>query len=122
MSDVPFRTRDGRDVVLRFDDDEQVTVHSPTGAQIGYLVHREVDQEHYGSGTVYVTHIDMDAEWRRQGVMSEVIRLLAEEYQYTVFARANDGIEREDGSRLTGNGPAFFDAMEKASLVGRLPY
>lgn len=119
MNDIPYSTGDGRTAVIRFDDDEQITIHDPDGRQIGYVTHREVDQDHHGSSVVYVTHVDIDPLWRRQGIMREAVRILAEEYGYSVLARQNDGIPREDGSHLVGDGPAFFDALEKAKIISR---
>lgn len=39
------------------------------------------------------------------------------DYGYSVFARNNDGIQRDDGSHLTEDAPAFIEAMIKKGLV-----
>lgn len=107
------------DVTLEFDLDEQVTILSPAGKKVGELIHREVDEDEPMARLI--THIFLEGDGGRYqgaGVMQRALVEL-QLYGYRMLCRPDDGIFREDGSRLTQDAPGFFARMEAKNLVGR---
>lgn len=56
--------------------------------------------------------------YKNQGAGTEVLKFFrAETGCNSIYARHNDGIERDDGSHLTDDAPIFVEAMIKKSLI-----
>lgn len=107
------------DVSIEFDMDEQVTIRSPAGVEVGELLHRALDDDR---PTVrLITHIYLEGEggrYRKAGVMQRALIEL-QAYGYHMLCRPHDGIRQFDESHLTQDAPAFFERMEAKGLVGR---
>lgn len=119
MSETFIHPTPHGDVTLEFDDDEQVTILSPTGMKVGELTHREVDEDQ--PLVRLITHIFLEGDggrYQSAGVMERALVEL-QAYGYRMLCRPHDGICRDDGSHLTQDAPGFFAHMESKKLVGR---
>jgi len=54
---------------------------------------------------------------KRRGIGRESIKFHKEYFQLPIIATAHDGIKRDDGSHLVGDGLPFVIAMQKAGLI-----
>lgn len=55
--------------------------------------------------------------WTRQGIGSEIVRLVRDVSDMVVIASENDGHQRSDGSHLTGDAPGFVARMKEKGLI-----
>jgi hypothetical protein len=122
VNDLTFVTKDLRKVQIVFDWDDQVTIRSASGAKIGHLEHRQLDDDAPSEvrliQNMYLEGADEGGSYKQQGVMSFVFATLVDK-GYRLLARHHDGMKREDGSELTQDAPGFMDRMEAKGLVGR---
>ena len=123
-----FQTKDGRTVVIEIDEsDYTATVQTPTGAKIGAFEFSQVSTGHrqtkYGPDDNYellLTNAFLDDEggsYLRQGIGRRILEMVSEESDMEIFAHRHDGIQRDDGSHLTGDAPAFVERMVKDGLI-----
>lgn len=100
-------------------DDAKCTIKDAAGSKIGNIDFNwieEVDGSLYllltnayieGAGGIYQGH----------GVGTKCVELVGENYDVAIVARAHDGIERSDGSHLTGNAPSWVAGMHEKGLL-----
>ncbi len=123
--EIKITTPDGRLVIVGMDDAaEEVTARTSTGEKIGGISFTFYQDDYgHGQGQEYylITGLDLEGPngsraYLRQGVGRQCIELLAS-YGIAVVARRPDGQQYDDGSHLTGDGPAFIEQMVKEGLV-----
>lgn len=64
-------------------------------------------------------HLEEEQGYTHCGIGSAIVEWVAKAYGYPLVVREHDGIRRDDGSHLTGNAPAFADAMVERKLMYR---
>lgn len=112
-----FTDKRGRSIQINFDEDNLTCVATHNSVLLGTFRFDEADPD-ADSSLLLLTHCHIEEVdgYKRCGIGEQMIRLPVE-YGYSVFARNNDGIQRDDGSHLTEDAPAFIDAMIKKGLV-----
>jgi len=58
-------------------------------------------------------HLENIDGFLRAGIGSKIIEVAKSEFGMPILFRDNDGVQRDDGSHLTGDGAAFASAMQK---------
>jgi len=112
-----FQDRYGRDIVLWFDESSLVCSAHFGDYLIGSLDFREVDDDDSLCLLLVWAHLEEIDGFKHCGIGTALIQMVAD-YGYRVFCRRNDGnTGREDGSHLTGDAPAFVEALNQKGLI-----
>lgn len=118
-----FETKTMGSVYIQ-DEGDELKVYTKSGAVIGNVSYdlREGADPRGGDDVYLITNIFLDGpaqdrEYVGQGIGRECMRILSQDYGYTVVASRDDGIRRDDGSHLTGDAPGFFQKMVSEGLV-----
>lgn len=114
-----FVCRDGRVVSILIDEDTYEAVATVEGGErIGALAFSLIkDPSGYSLKLVHAFLEGMGGGYRRQGIGREMLRRMIEMTGMAIFAAVNDGQVQEDGSHLTGDGPAFVAKMRSEGLI-----
>jgi GNAT superfamily N-acetyltransferase len=118
VSPTSFQLNDNRVVELEWDDDEMIVwAMSPQRTEIGRFTfsHIEGASEYTADDYYLVTNMQLDHDYRRNGIGREIIRQVGE--IYPVVFSPNDGNTRSDGSHLVEDGPQFATMMVAAGLA-----
>ena len=115
---MKFQDAKGRQIEIQLADDYSEVVGWHNGSRIGAIsfCHDWGDEpgvpEH-----LYITHLDLSATYCHAGIGSQMLEFVRDETGLPILAADNDGIQRGDGSHLTGDGPGFVAAMRRRGLV-----
>ena len=117
MEEVMFTTSKGRSYLILIDDfGEEITVthhDEPVGSiSLRFIEGADLRQP----DSYHITHLALDG-CRRQGVGRRCLQLHIEIFQSPITANKDDGMRRNDGSHLTGDGPAFIAKMLSEGIV-----
>ncbi len=109
-----YELPNGRVITIRINDDSEIS-YLENGLEIGnyddfVFIEDEFDPYKYLLARMYVPI-------KGQGLGRATIEFFTEYFDAKVWARNNDGIEREDGSRLTEDAPGFVDKMIEEGLL-----
>lgn len=111
-----FKCKNGETVRIVIADNGYVAhVFSADNLDIGKLEFVE-----YDDNVLHLVwaHLEGDeGRFVRQGIGRECLRLMSETYGMPIVVNRDDGIRRDDGSHLTGDAPAFVEAMRREGLV-----
>jgi hypothetical protein len=109
----------GEVVEIRFEDDS-VAVYAG-GEEVGRLSFRQIEEP---EDTYYhMTHAFIEGgggAYKRQGIGTEAIRLFLECTGGPITFSDDDGIQRDDGSHLTGDAPGFVASIKAKLARGEL--
>jgi hypothetical protein len=61
----------------------------------------------------------LDGQYLHQGIGRQILKLVWERYRMPIIAEDDDGIQKDDGSHLTGDAPAFIARMREEGLIER---
>jgi len=111
----------GEVIELRFEDDS-VAVYAQEN-EVGRLSFRayEVPVGYYEETYYHLTHAFIEGgggKYKHQGIGTEAFRLFRECTGAKVTFSEDDGIQKEDGSHLTGDAPGFVASL-KAKMARR---
>lgn len=117
-----FTAKNGEKVEIHIDEDEyKVSVTTTAGQQVGELSFRYIEDEAApGGGYLKLIHAfleDMGKNYIGQNIGTECVKLMAQATDLSICVSPDDGIEREDGSRLTGSGAAFAAKLKRERLI-----
>lgn len=115
-----FITKTGSTVFIEVDETgHEVTVEDDAGCTVGAMQFRaitvpispyeEIEQWH-------LCHMDMGAR-RGEGIGRRCLELIKEQVGVAITASEDDGIQKDDGSHLVGDGPGFVDKMREERLI-----
>lgn len=113
-----FVAKDGQSYEITLDDcGEEISV-SLNGKRLGQITlsRKEDGDERSGHEWFHITHLELD-NCRGIGIGTRCLEFHRDVFQAAITAGRDDGHVSEDGSHLTGAGPAFIDAMRKKGLV-----
>lgn len=122
MATYQFGLKDGiRSVRIVVDDltDYETTVYdATTGEEVGSFEFRLIEGDMDDMLLLTNMHLEKKGTaYQAKGIGERIIELVREESGLEIYARRNDGINRDDGSQLTGNGPAFVAKMVGKGLL-----
>lgn len=115
---IDFVAKDGQSYQITLDDfGEEISV-SFNGKKLGQITLslRDDGDERGGYEWFHITHLELD-NCRGIGIGTRCLEFHRDVFQAAITAGRDDGQKPEDGSFLTGDGPAFIDAMRKKGLV-----
>lgn len=109
-----YRISGNRLITIKISDDSEIT-YWENDLQIGndedfVFIEDEFDYSKYLLARMYVPI-------KGEGLGRATIEFFKEYFDVAVWARTFDGIEREDGSHLTEDAPAFVDKMIMEGLL-----
>lgn len=109
-----YKLPNGKNITIRINDYTEIS-YVENGIEIGndedfVFIEDEFDSSKYLLARMYVPI-------KGQGLGRATIEFFTEYFDATVWARNNDGIEREDGSHLTEDAPSFVDKMIEEGLL-----
>jgi len=113
----------GEIVELRFEGDS-VAVYV-NNSEVGRLSFRayEVPANNHEETYYHMTHAFIEGDggkYKYQGIGTEAFRLFRECTGAKVTFSENDGIQKEDGSHLTGDAPAFVEKLKRMIKYGEI--
>jgi hypothetical protein len=113
-----FRTKQGTEVLIDVSDYCNVIVSDVDGQEIGRMQFRSIEYEHkyYTKEFLHLCHMDFGA-YKRQGIGRRCLELVVIHSGLQITASEDDGIPKDDGSHLIGDGPAFVAKMQQAGLI-----
>jgi hypothetical protein len=122
--EINYDCKNGRCVAIAIDDDTYaVTAYNADRKKIGSLEFAEIEYETGPCLKLVWGYLDeLGDEYKRQGIGRQCIKLVKERYGLPIVAEDNDGIEKSDGSHLTGDAPAFIAQMRCEGLITPLQY
>jgi hypothetical protein len=117
MPSMTFTDKLNRVIDIKFDEDQLTCEAHDHGSLIGTFCFIEANPDE-DSCLLLLTHCHLEeiAGYTGCGIGEKMLRLPID-FGYSIFARQNDGITREDGSHLTEDAPAFISAMFGKGLV-----
>jgi hypothetical protein len=111
-----YRTRTGEIVVIKINEDgTEIDVSDERGQGIGSIELSEEDGD-----CLLIVYAGMDKQgdrFKHLGIASEALRFLKAHYGVSICARDNDGIQRDDGSHLTGFAVGLIAKMREEGVV-----
>lgn len=111
-----FRCKNGETVHIEIKDDGTAArVFTPGGREIGGLEFEEYDDN--SLVLVWANLENTDKRYVRQGIGRKCVQMLADYNKIPLLARFPDGQRREEGGHLTGDAPAFVQAMIREGLI-----
>jgi hypothetical protein len=115
MMEFTFTANDENDYTISFDDDgNEINVYNADQklGSISLDLRDEGDHwEHY-----HITHLALDG-CKRLGIGQRCLELHKKIFGTPLTAGRSNAGQQEDGSHLTGDGPAFIANMRKKGLV-----
>ena len=120
MEEATYRCKDGRVVRIYVDDEMEflTTVRDSDGREIGRFEFRWIDNLYCDYLKLCWAHLDLvDSSYRFQGIGRECLRQVKEFSGFAIVAEDHDGIQRDDGSHLTGDAPGFVERMRAEHLI-----
>lgn len=113
MCKKEFTTKNGELVTIKINDDgTQISVWSGD-RQLGTIDLNCFDDPDY---YFYITHLALD-HCKGLGIGRACLEFHKAIFSSPIWAAADDGIQRDDGSHLTGDGPGFIAKMVAEGLV-----
>ena len=120
MEESDFRCKDGRAVRIQVDDENYftTTVRDSDGREIGRIEFRWIDDLNCNYLKLCWAYLDLvDSSYRFQGIGRECLKQVRELSGLAIVAAENDGMQRDDGSHLTGDAPGFVARMQAEGLI-----
>lgn len=115
---MKFQDAKGRQIEIQLADDYSEVVGLHNGSRIGAISFRHDWGDEPGIPEhLYITHLDISAPYCYAGIGSQMLEFVKSQTGLPIVAADNDGIERGDGSYLTGDGPRFVAAMRRRGLL-----
>jgi len=110
-----FSCKDGRAVRISIDDSSlTIRIFDEHGSDVGKLMFNEVD----GVALKLIwAFLDKQTQYTQQGIGRRCLQIMKERYGLPIIAEDNDGIERSDGSHLTGDAPGFVAQMRREGVI-----
>ncbi|WP_189410902.1 hypothetical protein [Neogemmobacter tilapiae] len=115
----PYTCKNGEVVQIAIDEDDsyEAKVFGPNGEKIGGMVfHLYEDYDTYLKLTWMYLDVN-NPRWKRQGIGREILLRVKAASDLPITASSNDGQRRDDGSHLTGDGPAFVAKMRQDGII-----
>lgn len=114
-----YELEDGVVIVIKIVDcfDEvTIKVTTDTEEDIGQieLIMREDE------GDYYITWMYLDKsgnKFTQRGIGRQALLFFKDHYDVLISAAENDGMERDDGSHLTGDGPGFVEKLRLEGII-----
>ncbi|MDP9892606.1 hypothetical protein J2W32_000949 [Variovorax boronicumulans] len=125
--DMRITLSTGKVLILRYQDTmtRVLVVDEETGEQRGNFDFRVREEELGNRETAEVARLvhAFNEQYTRQGIGTEAVKWFL--FQHCISPSAlelpeHDGHRREDGSHLTGLGPAFIASLERKRAAGLL--
>lgn len=110
-----FTAKDDNDYTILIDDEgNEISVYR-TGQKLGSisldLRGEDDDWDYY-----HITHLALDG-CKRLGIGQHCLELHKEIFDAPITAGRSNAGQQDDGSHLTGDGPAFIAVMRKKGIV-----
>ena len=117
MDKTEFSAKDGKVYEIQIDDfGEEIIVYHGEERMGSITLHRFDSDPPEQDEWFHIMNLSLD-KCQRLGIGEAALRFHIEMHGSIITATANDGIKRDDGSHLTGAGPAFVAAMQKKGIV-----
>lgn len=117
MSGIKFQARNGQTYTIVIDESGEEISVALAGARVGEISLRYVEDDDFPQSDHYhITHLALD-RCRRQGLGRRCLQLHREVFNSPISAGTNNGSINDDGSHLTGDGPAFIETMRQEGLI-----
>lgn len=106
-------------------EDECVLVYFE-GVKIGefhFNCYEQPVSPHMDETIARLTHAFLEGEngrFKGQGIGTEAVRFFVQCTDYRLELPENDGIRKDDGSHLVGDGPGFVESLRKKLRAGLL--
>jgi hypothetical protein len=112
-----FKAKDDNEYEISFDDDgNEIDVYR-AGKKLGSISldfrDDDDDREHY-----HITHLALDG-CKKLGIGEQCLKLHKEIFNTPLTAGRSNAGQQDDGSHLTGDGPAFIASMREKGIVAR---
>jgi hypothetical protein len=114
-----IQNKNGRTVVIKLlDSGETIRAERPDGQEIGRIELLYIEDDIGGYYYIKWMYFDLlDASYTRQGIGRAALFFHKETFDLPLVVADDDGHQRDDGSHLTGDAPAFVARMLKEGLV-----
>lgn len=112
----PFQTKHRGIVFIETDEMSMTsTVRTAGGDKIG-SIEFDLRDDHQVLYLMWA-HLEDLPGYTRIGIGRECVRRMSDIFSLPVSAADNDGMRRDDGSHLTGDAPAFVEALKREGLI-----
>jgi hypothetical protein len=114
----------GEILQLRFDADcVSIYYANEEIGRLTFMLHDEPVSPGEDQTVARLTHAFLEGaggRYKRQGVGTEAVRFFLECTGYILELPKNDGVQKEDGSHLVGDRPAFVASLEVTRALDKL--
>ncbi len=113
-----FNDKKGRTIELRMINQDIEAFYQ--GQRIGGFVFNEIEEEYGFYQMVINMHLEDLPGFKHCGIGGAIVRWAEEYWGWPVVFGKDDGMQSDDGSHLTGDGPWFAEAIyRKHSLSNK---
>ena len=114
-----FTCKNGRVVRIEIDDfGPKATVFDVEDREIGAIEFYEIDDPAGAYLKIAWAFLDkLGPQYLRQGIGRRCVEIVRERFGMPIIAEQHDGHQRDDGSHLTGDAPAFIARLRDEGLI-----
>ena len=109
----------GESILLRaYYDNYVISAITADGKEIGKFEFKLIDD--FDSEYLMVCYMYLEGAngiFKRRGLGRNILKFAREIFDLPITAAENDGLKRDDGCHLTGNGPAFIEKMIEEGII-----
>ena len=114
---MKFTDNKDREIELAIDEFEPSIEAFHEGTLIGGFIFSLVEMPNYEYLLVTNMHLEKKPGYLRAGIGSKIIEVAQDTFGCDVVFSEDDSIDRENGSHLTGDGPAFAQSFQKNNAI-----
>lgn len=115
-----YTLKGGLMATIDYDGESYAKVYDSNNLQIGQFIFEEIDagaEPYQCIPWLMITNMEIQQQYIRKGLGRKILEHVIDCTGYPIHAGEDDGITREDGSHLTGDGPSFINRMREEGLV-----
>jgi hypothetical protein len=112
-----FSLNDGRTVAIKIahDGDEIRVQDVRSGTEVGVIKLQDIGGEYFRLVWMYLDQ--SDGRYLKQGIGRAALLFHKKMFCLPIVAADNDGMQRSDGSHLTGDAPGFVRKMRQEGVI-----
>lgn len=111
-----FLAKDNRTYQIDISESGEVITVSLRGEPKGSISLTYCEGVGHGDDHYYITNLSLD-KCKKEGIGTACLKYHKKIFGRPILAASDDGIKKDDGSHLTGDGPAFIATMRDRKIV-----
>ena len=108
------------DIVVNEHDFSVEVIDAVSGDRVGGMEFRMIEDDGHGTNRLRLTWAYLDqagSEYKYQGIGRCCLELVRQVSGMEIVAAEDDGLQKDDGSHLTGDAPEFVAKMREEGLI-----